>query len=192
MAVVGVRRTAVALVAVIVGMVALTAASVPLYRLFCQITGYGGTPDVAEAPPEQASEVLVEVTFNADVDRRLPWRFRPLQERITVRVGEPALAVFEAVNIGDRTVVGRAMYNVTPLKIGEYFYKVQCFCFDEQKLAPGERVEMPVSFFVDPGMLEDPTTDEVRQITLSYTFFLNEEATAALAAEAAGDAVGDS
>ncbi len=188
----GVRRTAFALVAVIIGMIGLTAASVPLYRLFCQITGYGGTPDIAEAPPEDTREVLVEVTFNADVDRRLPWRFRPLQERITVRVGEPALAVFEAVNVGDRTVVGQATYNVTPFKIGGYFYKVQCFCFNEQKLAPGERVEMPVSFFVDPEMLEDPTTDEVRQITLSYTFFLNEEATAALAAEAAGARVGDS
>ncbi len=187
-----IRRTAFALVAVIAGMVGLTAASVPLYRLFCQITGYGGTTDVAEAPPEETAEVLVEVTFNADVDKRLPWRFRPLQDSITVRVGEPALAVFEAVNIGDRTVVGQAMYNVTPFKVGGYFYKVQCFCFDEQKLAPGERVEMPVSFFVDPEMLEDPTTDEVRQITLSYTFFLNEEATAALVAEESGAAVGDS
>lgn len=188
----GTRRTAFALVAVILAMTGLTAASVPLYRLFCQVTGYGGTTDVAEAVPEQATDVFVEVSFNTDVDRKLPWRFRPLQKSVRVRIGEPALAVFEAVNLGDRTLVGQAVYNVTPFKVGSYFYKVQCFCFDEQKLAPGERAEMPVSFYIDPEMLEDPTAEEVRQITLSYTFFLNEEATAALAAEPAAGAVGDS
>lgn len=187
-----IRRTAFALVAVIAGMIGLTAASVPLYRLFCQVTGYGGTTDVAETVPEQATDVVVEVSFNADVDKKLPWRFRPLQKSVRVRVGEPGLALFEAVNVSDRTLVGQAVYNVTPFKVGSYFYKVQCFCFDEQKLAPGERAEMPVSFYVDPDMLEDPTANEVRQITLSYTFFLNEEATAALEAKAGAEPVGDS
>ncbi len=188
----GIRRTAFALVAVVAGMVGLTAASVPLYRLFCQITGYGGTTDVAEAPPEEATDVLVEVSFNADVDKRLPWRVRPLEKAVTVRIGEPGFVAFEAVNLSDRPLVGQAVYNVTPFKVGGYFYKVQCFCFDEQKLEPGQRVEMPVSFFVDRELLEDPTANEVRQITLSYTFYLNEEATAALATEAAGEPVGDS
>ena len=187
-----IRRTAFALVAVIAGMIGLTAASVPLYRLFCQVTGYGGTTDVAETVPEQATDIVVEVSFNADVDKKLPWRFRPLQKSVRVRVGEPGLALFEAVNVSDRTLVGQAVYNVTPFKVGSYFYKVQCFCFDEQKLAPGERAEMPVSFYVDPDMLEDPTANEVRQITLSYTFFLNEEATAALEAKAGAEPVGDS
>ncbi len=181
----GRRRTVLLLVTLVLAMVGLTAASVPLYRLFCQVTGYGGTTSVAERAPAGVRDVWVEVTFNADVDSKLPWRFRPLQDRVRIRVGEPGYAEFEAVNLSDRPLVGQAIYNVTPFKAGGYFYKVQCFCFDEQTLNPGERAVMPVTFYVDPEMLDDPNAREVRQITLSYTFYLDEEKTAELAARQA-------
>ncbi|MFO1072053.1 MAG: cytochrome c oxidase assembly protein [Geminicoccaceae bacterium] len=110
--------------------------------------------------------------------RGLPWQFRPAQRSVTVPVGEQTLAFFEAVNRSDHPVVGRAVFNVTPFKVGSYFAKIQCFCFNEQTLKPSERVEMPVSFFVDPAMLDDPDSDDVTQVTLSYTFYLDKEATA--------------
>ncbi|MCB2010716.1 MAG: cytochrome c oxidase assembly protein [Geminicoccaceae bacterium] len=177
------RRTAIAGTLVIAGMLGLTAASVPLYNLFCRVTGYGGTTQRAEADVAGPGVVdhVVEVSFNADVAPDLPWTFRPMQRKVSVRLGENRLAFFEAVNNSDRPIVGRAVYNVTPHKTGYYFNKVHCFCFDEQVLQPGERVEMPVSFFVDPEMLEDADARDVRQLTLSYTFFIDEEASEALA-----------
>lgn len=180
------RRTAFAAALVILAMLGLTAASVPLYDLFCRVTGYGGTPRIdadAQAAPQAQT---VTVLFNADVGAGLPWTFRSMQRRLTVPVGEQTLAFYEAVNRADHPVVGRAVYNVTPFKIGGYFAKVHCFCFEEQTLAAGERVEMPVSFYVDPALLDDLDTREVRQITLSYTFFIDEEATARLRQQAAG------
>lgn len=181
------RRTALAAVLVIVAMAGLTAASVPLYDLFCRLTGYGGTPRInAEAGSAAATGRTVTVLFNADVAPGLPWVFRPVQRSMTVQVGEQTLAFYEAVNRADAPVVGRATYNVTPFKVGGYFSKVHCFCFDEQTLQPGERVEMPVSFFVDPAMLDDVNTSEVGQITLSYTFFKDEEATVRLRKQAGG------
>ena len=176
------RRTAVLASGVILAMLGLTAASVPLYDLFCRVTGYGGTPRVeAEAAPG-ASSGSITVLFNADVGKGLPWRFQPAQRSMTLPVGEERLAFYEAVNESDGPVVGRAVYNVAPFKIGPYFAKVHCFCFEEQTLQAGERVEMPVSFYVDPALLSDPDTSEVHQITLSYTFFVDEEATAKLRA----------
>lgn len=174
------RRVAAVLVGVVACMVTLTAYSVPLYRLFCQVTGFGGTTQRAEAVGDHVAAVPVEVHFNADVDPDLPWRFRPAQRQMTVLPGEEELAFYEAANLSDGPVVGRAIYNVTPHKVGPYFAKIACFCFDEQTLEPGETVDMPVSFFVDPEMLEDLNTREVREITLSYTFFIDAEATAAL------------
>ena len=174
--------TALAAVGVIAAMLGLTAASVPLYRLFCAVTGYGGTTNVAERAPDAALDRTIRVRFNADVDPRLPWGFRPAQRTVEVRLGEQSLAFYEAVNRSDRPVVGAATYNVTPHQAGYYFSKIACFCFDQQTLQPGEAVEMPVSFFVDPAILDDPNAREVREITLSYTFFLQDEATAALAA----------
>lgn len=176
--------TALAAVGVILGMVGLTAASVPLYRLFCAVTGYGGTTSVAERAPAEALDRTITVRFNADVDPKLPWGFRPAQRAMEVRIGEQNLAFYEAVNRADRPVVGSATYNVTPHQAGYYFSKVACFCFDEQTLQPGEAVEMPVSFFVDPAILDDPDARDLREITLSYTFFLREEATEALATAA--------
>ena len=181
------RRTALAASLVIVAMLGVTAASVPLYDLFCRVTGYGGTTAVAtDAASALPQERTVTVAFNADVGRDLPWTFRPAQRSLTVRVGEESLAFYEAVNRADHPVVGRAVYNVTPFKVGGYFSKIHCFCFEEQTLQPGERVEMPVSFYVDPAMLEDADTSEVRQITLSYTFFMDREATERLRAQPAG------
>lgn len=174
------RITATAAGLVVVGMVALTAASVPLYRLFCQVTGYGGTTQRAEAAPGAAATGTVTVLFNADVAPTLPWRFRPAQRSIEVLPGEQHLAFYEAENRGSEPVVGTATFNVTPHKAGVYFQKLACFCFEQQTLEPGQRAELPVSFFVDPALLEDPATREVRQITLSYTFFVDREATEAL------------
>jgi cytochrome c oxidase assembly protein subunit 11 len=171
---------------VIVAMTGLTAASVPLYDLFCRVTGYGGTPRVAERAPEAATTRMVTVRFNADTDPDLPWGFRPMQRSVTVPVGEQTLAFYEAVNRSEEAIVGRAVFNVTPFKVGPHFAKVHCFCFEEQTLQPGERVEMPVSFFVDPALLADADAAEVAQITLSYTFFIDREATAALRAASAG------
>ncbi len=176
------RRTALYASAVIVGMLGLTAASVPLYDLFCRVTGYGGTTQIAAAAPDSVKDHTIRVSFNADRQPDLPWRFQPMQRRMEVKVGENHLAFYEAENRSDVPIVGRAVYNVTPFKVGGYFAKMHCFCFEEQLLMPGERVEMPVSFFVDPAMLDDANARDVHEITLSYTFFMDEEATAALAA----------
>jgi cytochrome c oxidase assembly protein subunit 11 len=172
--------TAAALSGVILAMLGLSAASVPLYDLFCRVTGYGGTPRIATEASATLGAVEVDVAFNADVQPGLPWGFRAVQREMRVRLGEEHLAFYEAVNRSDRPVVGRAVYNVTPNKVGAYFAKLECFCFQEQVLEPGQRVEMPVSFFVDPALAEDASTSEVRQITLSYTFFVDEAATAEL------------
>ena len=131
-------------------------------------------------PRAAAAAVQVRVAFNADVDPKLAWSFHPVQREISLPPGEERLAFYEAVNRSDRPIVGRAVFNVTPDKIGSYFAKIECFCFQEQVLEPGQKVEMPVSFFVDPALLEDPSTREVRQITLSYTFYMDEAATAEL------------
>jgi cytochrome c oxidase assembly protein subunit 11 len=169
---------------VIVVMLGLTAASVPLYNLFCKATGYDGTPRIAagEARPAEAKAARAEVTvfFNADTDQRLPWSFHPAQRQVTVKIGEDNLAYFEAANRSNRPVVGHAVYNVTPDKAAYYFVKLECFCFQNQTLEPGQKVEMPVSFYIDPAMLDDSNAREVQQVTLSYTFYLDEAATAEL------------
>jgi cytochrome c oxidase assembly protein subunit 11 len=172
--------TALLAIGVIALMLGLTAASVPLYRLFCRVTGYGGTTQVAEALPRAALDRTIKIRFNADVDPKLPWSFQPEQREVEVRIGEQHLALFRARNRADHPVVGQAVYNVTPDKAGLYFDKITCFCFNEQVLQPGEEVEMPVSFFVDPEILRDPNTEDVRTITLSYTFFMLEDETRAM------------
>jgi cytochrome c oxidase assembly protein subunit 11 len=176
-------NTATALVAVgvIAGMLGLTAAAVPLYDWFCRVTGYGGTTQRADHAPAAALERTITVRFNADIARDLPWSFAPVQRQLEVRIGEQHLAFYRAVNRSDRPVVGSATFNVTPHSAGLYFSKLACFCFEEQVLQPGEAVDMPVSFYVDPALLEDPDTRDLAAITLSYTFFLRAEATDALA-----------
>jgi cytochrome c oxidase assembly protein subunit 11 len=174
------RLTVAVSASVIVGMLGLTAAAVPLYRLFCQATGYGGTTQRAEAAPGRELERTITVRFNADVDPDLPWSFAPEQRQMEVRIGEQNLAFYAARNRSDHPIVGQATYNVTPFKAAPYFTKIACFCFDEQTLQPGEAVDMPVSFYVDPGIVSDPNTRDVHTITLSYTFFLLEDASEAL------------
>ena len=169
------KRLGVALIGIVAGMVGAAYASVPLYQLFCQVTGYGGTTQVADALPERTGERVITVRFNSDVDPHLPWAFQPVQREMTLKVGEAGLALFHARNLSARTTVGTATFNVTPLKAGPYFNKVQCFCFTEQQLAGGGEADMPVSFFVDPEIEQDPNLQEVRTITLSYTFFVDEE-----------------
>ncbi|MFQ5783551.1 MAG: cytochrome c oxidase assembly protein [Alphaproteobacteria bacterium] len=168
------------LAGVAVGMVGLSFAAVPLYRLFCQVTGFGGTTQVAEETPARVDDRIVTVRFNADTAAGLPWRFRPEQREIRVHLGEVALAYFTAENLSDHTIVGNATFNVTPYKAGPYFSKIACFCFDEQTLAPGQVAEMPVTFFVDPEMADDPKLKEVTTITLSYTFFAARDSAPAL------------
>jgi len=166
-----IRLTALIAAGVVVGMVGMAYAAVPLYQIFCQVTGYGGTTQVAAEGPEEIGERVITVRFNADTARDVRWNFRPQQRAITLRVGEHALALYEASNPTDQRIVGSATFNVTPAKAGIYFNKIECFCFTEQALAPGQRVDMPVSFFVDPDIADDPNLDDVKTITLSYTFF---------------------
>lgn len=164
-------RVALLLGGLVFGMVGLSFAAVPLYDLFCRVTGYGGTTRIAETVPDEANERTIRVRFNADVNQRLPWSFKPDTREIEVQIGEPNLVFYSARNQASRPTVGTAIFNVTPFKAGPYFHKVQCFCFEEQKLEPGEEIEMGVSFYIDPAILEDPEIDDMHTITLSYTFF---------------------
>ncbi|WP_316979619.1 cytochrome c oxidase assembly protein [Shumkonia mesophila] len=170
----GRRVTALALVGVVAGMTGLAFASVPLYRLFCQVTGYGGTPRVAldgQAGGTDGTGRSITVRFDANVNPPLPWRFRPEQHRVQVPLGESTLAVYRAENLSDAPITGTATFNVTPNKAAPYFVKVQCFCFSEQRLEAHGGADLPVSFYVDPAIAEDPDTRDVSTITLSYTFF---------------------
>jgi len=159
------------LVAVIAGMGGLVAASVPLYRLFCAATGYNGTTQRATAAPNKIAAALVTVRFDAEISNDLAWEFRPEQAEVTVHPGEQKQVFFRAVNRAPETTTGSATFNVTPTKAGIYFDKLQCFCFTKQTLKPGEAKDMGVVFFVDPDILTDPNTTDVRTITLSYTMF---------------------
>ena len=184
------RRLGVMLAGIAAGMIGAAYASVPLYELFCQVTGFGGTTQVAESAPVEVGERRFKIRFNADVDPSLSWAFQPVQREITVKVGESSLAFYHARNLAGRATVGTATFNVTPLKAGQYFNKVECFCFTEQQLAAGAEADMPVTFFIDPAIDEDPNLEEVKTITLSYTFFPDEEAEqqlGALATEAEGE-----
>lgn len=158
------------LAAVVVTMGALSWAAVPFYDWFCRATGYGGTTNTALAAPDTVLDQVVTVRFDANVDRDVGWTFRPMQREMKLKVGESGLAFYEAINTSDKPVTGTASYNVAPDLAGYYFDKIHCFCFEEQTLQPGERVEMPVSFFVDPEMMKDGEAKGIRDITLSYTF----------------------
>ena len=157
---------------VVIGiMVGLTAYSPTLYRLFCAATGFGGTPQRANADSGIASEQIITVRFDSNVAAGLPWRFEPVQREVKVRLGEQQLVFFTAENLSDQAVAGRATFNVTPETSGIYFNKIQCFCFDEERLDGHQKVDMPLVFFVDPALANDPQMRDLNTITLSYTFF---------------------
>jgi cytochrome c oxidase assembly protein subunit 11 len=172
---------------VVVCMAAMSYAAVPLYRLFCQTTGYGGTPLVAKAAPDVVLDRTIEVRLDANVAPDLPWRFAPKQNSVTVRLGETVLVHYQATNIGTTTTRGTASYNVAPDSTGAYFNKIECFCFTEQKLEPGQTVDMPVTFFVDPALAGDRDTNRLPVITLSYTFHAMDKPSANAAARGAGE-----
>lgn len=155
-------------------MVGASFAAVPLYDLFCRITGYGGTTQVAAGTTGAVLDRTVRVRLMADADPTLPWQFEAEQREVEVRIGEPQLVFYTARNTSDQAVAGMAVYNVTPHKVGPYFAKMQCFCFDEQIIMPGEEVTFPVYFFVDPALDEERSLDDVSAITLSYTFYQRE------------------
>lgn len=166
----GKNRTLVQLVGVVVTMGSLSFAAVPFYDWFCRVTGYGGTPSVAEASTGVILDQTVKIRFDASVEQGMPWVFKPVVRSMDVRIGETGLAFYEAHNPTDRVVAGTASFNVFPDTTGGYFTKIECFCFQQQVLQPGETVQMPVSFFIDPGMVDDPDAKFVHEIVLSYTF----------------------
>ena len=173
----GKRHTtiALALAGVVAGMLALSYAAVPLYQIFCQVTGYGGTVQQAEKASDRIVDRKITVRFDANVARGMPWDFKPVTRSLELRLGENAIAEYQARNPTGEPVGGTATFNVSPAAAGRYFNKIECFCFTEQLLGPGESATMPVSFFVDPELENDPETSKIQEITLSYTFFRIED-----------------
>jgi cytochrome c oxidase assembly protein subunit 11 len=182
----GGNRRVVALCVVFVGtMLGAAYASVPLYDLFCKVTGYGGTTQRVETAAVTPIDRLVTVRFDANVRGDLPWTFSPKQRSITLKVGEVAEIAYVVESRADTETVGTSTFNVTPMSSGAYFAKITCFCFTEQRLKPGERLEMPVVFYVDPAIADDAELDSVKEITLSYSFFPVKEPARPVAAAAA-------
>lgn len=170
MALSGPTKTVLQTVGVVVFMGGLAWASVPFYDWFCRVTGFGGATGVAETGSSEILDQTITVRFDASKERDMPWEFKPVERTMEIRIGETGLAFYEAYNPTDRVVAGAASYNVAPYAAGGFFDKIQCFCFEEQVLQPGERVQMPVTFFVDPEIVEDREGKYVHTITLSYTF----------------------
>lgn len=179
-------KTALVLLSVVLFMGAMAWAAVPFYNWFCRVTGYAGTTNVAEQGSDVILDDMVTVRFDANVDPNLAWQFKPMQLTMKLRIGETGLAFYEAYNPTDEVIAGSASYNVAPDLAGYYFNKIECFCFTEQVLQPGERIEMPVSFYVDPELVKDRDAGRIRDITLSYTFHRDDLPDAA--AQAALDA----
>jgi len=152
-------------------MLCVSFAAVPLYKIFCQRTGYGGTPKLVINPCNNISSRIIKIRFNADVHMDLPWSFKPLQQEVVVNCGQTGLAFYEVENLGNIPFVGIAVYNVTPEKAGPYFNKIHCFCFEEQTIMPHIKTVMPVQFYIDPAIDDDLNLKDVQTITLSYTFF---------------------
>jgi len=165
------RTVAIWCAVLVAAMVGAAYAAVPIYRLFCEATGFDGTPRIATAPSSKVIERTATIRFDANVAPDLPWRFEPVQTTMQVKLGENALAFYRATNTSDRPIWGMATFNVFPEQVAPFFNKLECFCFKEQLLQPGESVEMPVSFFVDPQITADKDAFWVRHITLSYTFY---------------------
>jgi cytochrome c oxidase assembly protein subunit 11 len=177
---------ALSLVGLVAAMVGLSFAAVPLYRMFCQATGYGGVPQRAEHAPTEILDRTIRVRFDANVGNGLPWTFAPVERVIEVKIGETALAFFKASNNSAAQVTGTAVFNVVPELAARYFTKIECFCFKQQTLQPGASVEMPVTFFVDPKIVADEDTKNIAEITLSYTFYRTDKDPGVTAAPPAG------
>lgn len=167
----GPQKTALLAVGVVVLMGSLAWASVPFYDWFCRVTGFGGVTSVADAGSDVVLDQEIKIRFDASLERGMPWTFKPTQREMTVKIGQTALAFFEASNPTDHPVAGQAAYNVTPYQAGAFFDKIECFCFTEQVLQPGETQLMPVSFFVDPAIVDDSEGKYIHTITLGYTFY---------------------
>ena len=165
------RNTAVVCSAVVAGMVALSFAAVPLYQLFCQVTGFGGTTQRADSVAGPVLERTMKVRFDGNVGPGLAWEFKPVDHQMELKVGEQAQGTYRATNVSDRPTTGTATFNVSPPLAGAYFVKIECFCFTEQTLEPGQSVDMPVMFYIDPEIADDPDVARLGTITLSYTFY---------------------
>lgn len=165
------RMVGLSVAALVVGMAGLSYAAVPLYRIFCQVTGYNGTVQTSTSPAPGAGAQAITIRFNATVHPSLPWSFGPSQGSMPLRIGEEGLAFYQARSQSSEPTTGVATYNVTPEVVGRYFHKTACFCFNEQTLAPGQEAAMPLSFWVDPKIADDPNTAGIRTITVNYTFF---------------------
>lgn len=179
----GKQRTLFQTIGLVVVMGGLAWASVPFYDWFCRVTGFSGVTAVASGDSEIILDKTIKIRFDASLERDMPWDFKPVQREMTLRIGETGLAFYEAYNPTDRPVAGSASYNVAPFDAGGFFAKIDCFCFEEQVLQPGERAQMPVTFYVDPAIVEDRDAKYAKSITLSYTFYeieLPQEAQAAL------------
>ncbi|WP_299557449.1 cytochrome c oxidase assembly protein [uncultured Sulfitobacter sp.] len=171
MAMSGPQKTVVQTVGVVVLMGGLAWASVPFYDWFCRVTGFGGVPGVSAVASDEVLEETIKVRFDGSLNNGMAWEFKPVVREMEVRIGETGLAFYEAYNPTDKPIAGQASYNVTPYQAGAFFEKIECFCFTEQVLAPGERVEMPVSFYIDPEIVTDREGKYIHTITLSYTFY---------------------
>jgi cytochrome c oxidase assembly protein subunit 11 len=181
------NAVALSCVAAVVFMTGAAFAAVPLYKLYCQVTGYGGTTQKAIEPSHVMLDRTITVRFDANVTPGMKWKFEPVQHTMDVKLGENALAFYKATNISDHSITGTAAFNVAPDVAGIHFSKVQCFCFQEQTLAPGESVEMPVSFFVAPALASDPDAAHLSSLTLSYTFYPVDKPQNAVAAKPTGE-----
>lgn len=165
------RGFGIALASVAIAMVGVSFAAIPLYRVFCSVTGYAGTPQIGPEAAPGATRQMITVRFNANVNPNLPWQFAPDVPSVRVPLGQDQLATYTARNQADTPVTGVALYNVTPDTVGKYFHKTACFCFNQQTLVAGQQMQFPLSFWVDPAIAEDPDTADIHTITLSYTFF---------------------
>ncbi len=175
---------ALAMAALVFSMVGMSYAAVPLYEIFCRVTGYGGTTQRAEQAPDTVLNRTMIVRFDANMARGMGWEFKPVQRKIEIKIGDSALAHYEAKNIAKKAITGTATFNVTPEAAGVYFNKIECFCFTEQTLEPGARADMPLTFFIDPEIVNDPEAMNIQEITLSYTFFPVEDGATVAATEA--------
>ncbi len=162
---------AISLICLVCSMLLLTFASAPIYSLFCKATGFAGTPAKAQVFYSEHGQKRIKIKFDANVDKKLEWRFKPKNKEITLKTGENALVFYESENLANKDIIGTSIYNITPQKAGQYFVKIHCFCYEEQLLLAGQKLLMPVSFYIDPAIEKDPYMQDVDTITLSYSLF---------------------